>query len=121
MDNETEMIKQQMEETRESLSEKLGALEQHVLTTVHDTTDSVAATAGAVKDAVQGTVSSVKETVHDTVDTVKEAFDIKRQVERHPWAMMAGAGVGGDVGGRVLMPPRRAFPPPPPRPPPPPP
>src|SRR2546423_1567536 len=109
MDNETEVIKQQMEETRESLSDKLGALEQHVMSTVQDTTDSVANTVETVKDAVQGTVSSVKETVAETVDTVKEAFDIPQQVERHPWAMFAGAVLVGYVGGRLLAPPRRPY------------
>src|SRR5437868_9061606 len=109
MDNETEVIKQQMEETRESLSEKLGALEQHVLSTVQDTTDSVTNTVETVKDAVQGTVSSVKETVADTVDTVKEAFDVRQQVERYPWAMLAGAVFVGYVGGRLLTPPGRPY------------
>ena len=112
MDHETEIIKQQMEDTRESLSEKLEALEQHVMTSVQDTTDSVASTVESVKDAVHDTVSSVRETVSETVDTVKEAFDIRQQVERHPWPMVAGATLVGFVVGRLLVPPSRPFLPP---------
>ena len=111
MDNETEMIKHQMEETREDLSKKLEALEQHVLTTVQDTTDSVASTVESVKDAVTGTVSSVKETVSETVDTVKDAFDISGMVERHPCASFFGAIALGYIGTKLLMPRGEFLPP----------
>jgi len=117
MEDETEVIKQQMAETRESLSEKLEALEQHVVSTVEDTTQSVASAVHSVTDTVEDTVSGVKETVHetvdavnesvhDTVDSVKHAFDVRDHVERHPWAMLAGAVVVGYIGGRLLTPPR---------------
>ncbi len=107
MDQETELIRQQMSETRESISEKVDALEQHVLTTIHDATDSVASTVDSVRDAVQGTVHSVSDSIEQTVDSVKEAFDIRRQVERHPWAMLAGAVLAGYFGGRLLASSRR--------------
>ena len=84
---EPEVIKQQMEETRSSLADKLETLEQHVLGTVHDTTSAVSNTAEMVTDAVEGTVESVKETVEnvkesfmETVEsvkeTVRETFDL---------------------------------------------
>lgn len=114
MVNEPEVIKQQMEETRSSLADKLETLEQHVLGTVHDTTSAVSNTAEMVTDAVEGTVESVKETVEnvkesfmETVESVKETvrdtFDLRLQAERHPWGVVGGSvAVGFAVG--YLMP-----------------
>lgn len=116
MENQPEVIRQQMEETRASLTDKLEVLEQQVLNTVQDagqTVESVKDTVGAVKDVVadtatvvketvQETVAGVKETVRDTVATVKETFSIPRQVDRHPWAMFLGATFVGYLGERLL-------------------
>jgi ElaB/YqjD/DUF883 family membrane-anchored ribosome-binding protein len=95
MDHETEVIKQQMLETRTSLTEKLEALEEQVASTVRNTTEAVTETAQAVKGAVENTVSAVKGTVEDTVESVKESFDLTRQMEAHPWLMLGGAVVAG--------------------------
>jgi len=106
MDNESEVIRHQMEETRSSLQDKLEVLEQQVLNTVQDasqTVENVKDTMEAVKDTVQGTAETVKETVQDTVQSVKDTLSIERQVREHPWAMMAGAAVVGFLGGRVLL------------------
>jgi len=91
-----------MDETRTHLSEKLEALEQRVVNTVHEASTSVNETIGSVKDAVHDTVQTVKDSVHDTVDTVKDTFDIRRQVEARPWTMMAGATALGFLGGYLL-------------------
>ena len=77
MDPQPDVIRQQIEETRSSLTEKLEALEAEV----------------------KGTVQSAKE-------TVKRTFDIPYQVDRHPWAMLglsfvSGIVAGALVGGRV--------------------
>src|SRR5262249_34514997 len=90
MDDSPEVIRQQMEETRASLSEKLETLEQQVVGTVKD-----------ARAAVNETVETVKGAVHDTVETVKETVDVRRQVERHPWAMLGGSIVLGYLGGRL--------------------
>jgi hypothetical protein len=100
MDDE-EVIRQQMEETRTSLSEKLETLENHVTEKVMEATSTLTDTAGAVKDTVQetvatvkdtveGTVAAVKDTVHGGVETVKDWLDLPGHVEKHPWLMMAG-------------------------------
>jgi len=113
MENETELIRDQMAETRTALSEKLGALEDAVLGTVEGTTRSVTETVEAVQEAVQDTVGTVKESVQETVQTVKSAFDLSEQMEKRPWLMMGGAVVVGYVGGRLLMSPdHKALPPP---------
>lgn len=109
MDREAKIIHHEMERTRESLTDKLETLENKVTGTVQDATsvvqDATAAvsdTVETVQDAVQETVATVKETVQEAVGSVKEAFDIIRQVERHPWLMMGGAVAAGFFGERLL-------------------
>lgn len=113
MDNETEVIKSQMLETRTALTEKLEALEDRVTSTVKETTQAVEETVGAVKEAVentvetvkdtvQGTVDTVKETVNETVDTVKTTFDMQHQFAERPWLMLGGAVVAGYLGATLL-------------------
>jgi len=102
MENETDVIRQQMLETRTALSDKLEALQEQVLSTVEGTTKSVTDTVQTVQDAVQDTVSTVSETVQDTVETVKSTFDVSEHVQKHPWLMVGGAVALGYLGGRLL-------------------
>ena len=137
MDNETEVIREKMEDARTDLSDKLEMLEkqvretvqgatsavadsvQNATSTVNDTIqsvrdvvdsvkDSVQGTVDSVKDSVQGTVDSVKETMADTVEGVKQTFDLHRQVDHHPYLMVGGAVVVGYVAGRMLNVPQAA-------------
>jgi hypothetical protein len=62
----------------------------------------VTETVETVKEAVQETVETVKGSVQETVETVKETFDLKRQVDRHPWLMFGGSVALGYVGGYAL-------------------
>jgi hypothetical protein len=121
MENE-DMIREQMEDTRTSLTEKLETLEQHVASTVEGATSNIAETVEAVKetvekvkDTVEGTVTTVKESVADTIDTVKETvhegitavkgmFDIPALVDAHPWLMFGGAVGCGYVIGTLFKP-----------------
>jgi len=109
MDHEAEVIKQQMEQTRSALAEKLENLEEHVAATVRSTTDAVSDTVETVKGAVEGTVHSVensveavKETVSESVETVKETFNLNRQMQERPWLMMGGGVVVGYFAGCLL-------------------
>jgi len=113
MDQKPDVIKEQMAETRVSLTDKIEKLEdtlkETVETTLHTATDTVEnvtekveSTVETVKDAVEGSVEAVKETMHETVETVKEAFNLRRHVQRHPWAMLAGSVAVGFLGGRLL-------------------
>jgi len=102
VDHELEVIRGQMEATRESLSDKLGELESQVREGVQVANETVAATVGGVKDAV----SSVKETVSETVETVKETFNIRQHIEDHPWAAFGTAVAVGVAGGMFLTPSR---------------
>lgn len=82
-----QVIRQQMSETRTQLADKLGSLEQQVTDTVQSTGSAVNATAGAVKETMQ----SVTGAVQDAVKSVSNAFDLGRQMERHPWLVLGGA------------------------------
>jgi len=102
MDDEPEVIRQQMEETRSSLTDKIGLLEQTVTEKVQTTTAAVTDTVESVKEAVHDTVDTVKNTVSETVGSVKDAFDLRRYVDQYPWASV-GAAVGvGVVTGLAL-------------------
>ena len=102
MENETELIRQQMVDTRTALSDKLEALQEQVLGTVEGTTRSVTDTVQTVQEAVQDTVSTVSETVTDTVDSVKKSLDVTELAREHPWLAFGGAVALGYVGGRLL-------------------
>jgi ElaB/YqjD/DUF883 family membrane-anchored ribosome-binding protein len=127
MDREQEIIHKQMEATRAGLTDKLSALESQVGGTVQAATDAVEATRDAVTgtvEAVTNTVETVKDTVQDTVEavtdkvsetignvtdqfqetvkTVAETFNLRLQVERHPWAVVGGAVAVGALGGFLL-------------------
>jgi ElaB/YqjD/DUF883 family membrane-anchored ribosome-binding protein len=106
MADEPEVIRDQMQETRTALTEKLTALESQVSGTVQSATAAVTETVEAVKESVTGTVGAVKDTVQETVstvkDSVKDAFDLPGHVERHPWVAMLGSVAVGYVAGRLL-------------------
>jgi ElaB/YqjD/DUF883 family membrane-anchored ribosome-binding protein len=104
MEDEAEVIKHQMEETRTSLSEKLEALEQKVVSTVNETTGAISETVETVKDTVQGTIAAVNDTVENTICSVKETFDLHHQMEAHPWAMLAGSVAVGYLAGQLVFP-----------------
>ncbi len=87
MDTADDLIKQdnadrrqEIDCTRSDLADKLGALEDQVMGTVQ---------------SAQETVTDSIQMARDTVDTVKRTFDIKHQVEQHPWAMVGGCFVAG--------------------------
>ena len=87
MDDTPEVIRQQMEETKSQLTEKLESLEQQVSETVQSTGTAVNATV----EAVQVTVDTVTGAVRGAVQSVSNAFDIRRQIHRHPWLVLGGS------------------------------
>jgi len=87
MDNESEVIQQQMHDTREALQDKLETLEQQAKNTVEDAT-------AAVRDTVEG--------VKETVQSVKDTFNVAHLVETHPMAMFLGATAVGFVAAHWL-------------------
>jgi ElaB/YqjD/DUF883 family membrane-anchored ribosome-binding protein len=109
-DQSPELIEKQMEETRESLTEKVSLLEQQVVGKIQSATDAVQDTVQSVRSAVQDTVDSVTGSVKDSVssvsDGVKEALDVSKHVREQPWAMVGGAAAAGFIAGLLVF--RRA-------------
>jgi len=102
MENETEVIKHQMEETRTALAEKLEAVEELVASTVKETTQAVSDTVATVTDTVENTVSTVAESVENVTESVKNAFDFNGYVDEHPWLVMGGGVALGYALGSLL-------------------
>jgi len=102
MENDTEVIRQQMAETRESMTEKVEAVEELVASAVKETTQAVAKTVESVTSTVENTVHSVT----DSFESVKEAFNVSAIVDKHPWASMAGSAALGYALGCLLAPPK---------------
>jgi hypothetical protein len=102
VDNELEVIRDEMEQTRASLADKLGALEEQVRETVSGATEAVSSTVEGVKDVVS--------TVSDTVDSVKEQFSLSKQFDelraRTPGTHAQHA--AGGLSSRDCVPGRRA-------------
>jgi ElaB/YqjD/DUF883 family membrane-anchored ribosome-binding protein len=98
MDPQPDVIRQQIEETRSSLTEKLETLEAEVKDTMQSAKDTVQ----SAKESVEETITNVKESVHTATAAVKQTFDIPYQVDHHPWAMMGLSLVSGIVAGVLL-------------------
>jgi len=98
VDNELEVIRDQMEQKRASLSNKLDALEGRVLDTVHEVSNTVSNT---VRD-VSETVDTVTEGIQETVEAVKESLNVSEKIRQHPWIAMGGGFVSGFVGALLL-------------------
>ncbi len=94
-----EQIQHQMAQTRESLTEKVAALEHQVVGTVQSAADSITGTVEAVKSLVGTAPGAVSDGVKQAADVltakVQSALDISGQVQRNPWAAVGiSAGVG---------------------------
>jgi len=117
VDRELEMIHGEMEGTRKSLADKLGEVESIIQEKVKEAGDSVTSIVDNVKDfgsSVTESVTSAKETLTETVtsakETLKETFNIRKQVEDHPWAALGAAVAVGVAGGIFLGPKSSAAP-----------
>jgi ElaB/YqjD/DUF883 family membrane-anchored ribosome-binding protein len=109
VDNELEVIRDQMEEKRASLSNKLDALEDHVLETVHGATSvvstavrDVSETVDMVKENIQETVEAVTHNIQETVEAVKDSLNVSEKIRHNPWIAVGGAFAGGFVGALLL-------------------
>src|SRR5262249_54043362 len=88
MDAEPEVIRQDIEQTRSALTEKLETLEEEVMGTVRN-----------AKETVEETIENVAETVQETVETVQRTFDLEYQMQQRPWVLIGGSvGAGAAVG-----------------------
>jgi ElaB/YqjD/DUF883 family membrane-anchored ribosome-binding protein len=109
LEQSIEETRQDIEDKRASMSEKLELLEERVRDTLEETRSTVEGivenvketvdeTVGAVKETVEGArstvdnlVGNVKETMDETATMVKKSFDLNYQVEQRPWVMLGGS------------------------------
>src|SRR5437870_3321535 len=92
-----------MEDTRESLTEKVSLLEQQVVEKIQSATDAVHETVQSVRDTVACVSDSVKNSVESVSEGVKEMFDVKARTREAPWLMVGGAAVAGLVTGMIVF------------------
>jgi len=104
VDSELEVIRTEMEATRDSLAHKIGELESQVRDTVAEAGNAVSAT----KEGVMDVVSSVSHTVDSVKESIEETFNLNKHVEDHPWGALGIAVVVGAAGGFLLRSPKAA-------------
>jgi ElaB/YqjD/DUF883 family membrane-anchored ribosome-binding protein len=102
MDPEPHVIRQEINETRQSLTEKLETLENQAMGTVQKAHDTVQDTINTVKSSVTETVDTVKSTVAGTVDSVKRTFDIDHQVQERPFVCAGLTFAAGAIAGAII-------------------
>lgn len=116
-DKSPDRIEQEMEQTRESITQKVAALENQVLGTIQNATNTLTDTVQTVKDTVNTAPAAVKETVQETVaamkDSVKEtissvrdsvaSFSLTDCVRDNPAAALGTSVVGGFLTGFFLL------------------
>jgi ElaB/YqjD/DUF883 family membrane-anchored ribosome-binding protein len=103
-----EQIEAEMFETRESLTEKVAALENQVVGTVQNAANTLTDTVDAVKSFVKTAPETVSDTVVNMVAAVRErvgnTFAISSRVQNNPWSSV-GVSVGlGFLAGYLLLP-----------------
>jgi ElaB/YqjD/DUF883 family membrane-anchored ribosome-binding protein len=102
-----EQIEQEMLQTRESLTEKVAALENQVVGTVQTAANTLTETVDAVKSFVETAPDAVSDKVDEVAnavsDRVRRTFDISGHVQENPWAAL-GVSVGlGFLAGLVIF------------------
>lgn len=96
LDESPELIEQKMQETRESLTQKVTALEDSVVGSLQNASETVNSIIDSVKTVVPDTLAEVKE-------NVKSSLDVSHKVRENPWPMIGGAAAAGFLAGVVLF------------------
>lgn len=101
-DKSPDQIEREMQQTRESITEKVAALENQVVGTVQTAANTLTGTVESVKSllttAPEAVTDTVKQATAAVSETVKEAFDITGHVRNNP---LAAVGISALVGGIV--------------------
>lgn len=99
-------IEREMLETRESITEKVAALENQVVGTLQTAANTVNGTVEAVKSLITHAPEAVSDSIKQATSTVKEvmgnAFNISEHVERYPWASVGTATLLGCITGWLV-------------------
>jgi ElaB/YqjD/DUF883 family membrane-anchored ribosome-binding protein len=102
-----EDIERDMAHTRDSITQKVAALESQVMGTVQSAADTVTSTVAAVKELVSTGPGALSDTVKDSLtsvgDVVKEQLDFSKKIRENPWESLAAAAAGGFVVGLLAF------------------
>ena len=105
-DKSPEMIEREMLQTRESITEKVAALESQVVGSVQSAADTLSSTVDAVKSLVSGAPEAVSDSVKQATaavgDAMRDTFDISAHVRRNPWAALGASTLLGCVTGWLV-------------------
>ncbi len=119
-DKSPDRIEREMEQTRESITAKVSALETQVLGTIQTATSTISDTVQAVKETVTTAPTAVKETIQESVAAVKESvketfasvkdsvasFDLGECVGNNPGTALGASVAAGFATGFLLFGPR---------------
>jgi len=108
-DESTEVIEQKMSDTRDSLTQKVSALENQVVDTLQSASTTVSNMVDQVKTVVPETISGMKVSITGVSDHLKASLDVSKHTRERPWAMVGGAAALGFISGMILF--RRSYPP----------
>lgn len=101
-----EDYEREMLQTRESITEKVAALENQVVGSVQTAAETLSDTVAAVKSFVSHAPETVSEGVKQATaavsDAVKDSLDISGHVRRHPWAAVGTSTFLGCVVGWLV-------------------
>lgn len=100
-----DQIEREMYQTRDSITEKVAALENQVLGTIQTATSTVSDTVQAVREAVTTAPSAVRESVKQAVGAVKEtvaSFSVSECIRDNPMAALGTSTLGGFLIGYFL-------------------
>lgn len=108
-----EDFEREMLQTRESLTQKVNALETQVVGAVQTAADTLTGTVEAVKSLVSEAPEAVSDTMRQAAavvsESVKETLDITGHVRRHPWVAVGISALFGSVVGCLMAPRRVSF------------
>jgi ElaB/YqjD/DUF883 family membrane-anchored ribosome-binding protein len=97
MTEKLELLEERVRDTLDETRTAVGDIVENVKGTVEETVGAVKETVDGAKSTVEDIVENVKGTMDDTVTKVKQSFDLRYQVEQHPWLMVGGAVVAGGI------------------------
>lgn len=105
-DKTPEQIQAEMNQTRESLTGKVAALENQVVGTVQTAADTLTGTVESVKSLITEAPSAVGDTVKQAAaavgETMKKTFDISGHVREHPLSSVCISMLAGGLTGYLL-------------------
>lgn len=101
-----EQIQAEMVHTRDSLTEKVAALENQVVGSVQTAANTLTDTVASVKSLITTAPGAVSDTVRHAADVVgekvREVFNISGHVRNHPWTSVGVSALAGCITGWLM-------------------